>query len=238
MSRYGILNLTSNNAPYTYFDEIKERYYERLGVLYRRVLNEPKDREKGANEMIYVSECAHPSGVPVMLEKFQWALGAVLDEPGWADCEYIVRTNASTFINLELLDGALSRLPRRRCYAGSVVFGRLVSGTCIVISKDVARYLARAGISRYKESYDDVAISRLMDRRLIRMRDIPMCFFIDNAIHDMDTIRDALSRFALIRVKNDENRMLYDIDVWNKIASIKGIPLPGGAAPEGEAVSR
>ncbi len=226
VKRFGILNLTSNTPLYGYFDTIKEEYYKKLGILYKRILNEPKERETRCDELLYISECKHPSGVPVMFEKFQWALRLLLAQPEWADCEYIIRTNASTFINLELLENYLCMLPKRRCYAGAVQFGRFVSGTCIVLSMDLARYLSKVNIEKYKNSYDDVAISRLMDRRLVRMRDIPMKFFIDNVIHDENDIRDALEHFALIRVKNDADRMLYDIDVWKKIAEIKGIQKP------------
>jgi hypothetical protein len=39
-------------------------------------------------------------------------------------------------------------------------------------------------------------------------------------------VLDALERFPLLRVKNNNDRMLFDVDVWNKIAAAKGIPLP------------
>jgi inosine/xanthosine triphosphate pyrophosphatase family protein len=227
MEKYRILNLTANWAPYTSFDEIKKRYYEREGITYKNVFNEPRDREKNENEMLYISDCTDCSGRPVMLEKFLWALDLLQNEPGWDSCDFIIRTNSSTFINLEVLNKYIDELPKRRCYAGPVVINRWITGTCIVFSRDLVKYLAKIKVGKEKYGYDDVVLGRhYMRRRLIKMRNIPSYDFCDNKIHSISSIRDILATFPLVRVKNNADRMLYDIDIWNKIAEIKGLPVP------------
>jgi hypothetical protein len=130
-----------------------------------------KKVETRCDELLYISECKHPSGVPVMLKVPMGASVYYWPSRNGADCEYINQDECIDLINLELLENYLCILPKRRCYAGAVQFGRFVSGTCIVLSMDLARYLSKVNIEKYKNSYDDVAISRLMDRRLVRMRD-------------------------------------------------------------------
>lgn len=227
MVKYGIINLTHRAELYDYFDEIKLNYYQRGGVLFKYIYNEPKDRSKKDHEMVYVSDCSDPAGRPAMLEKFLWAIKELESDPAWADCDFIIRTNSSTFINLELLNKILDELPKRRCYAGPVFINRWISGTCIVFSCDVARYLAKIKPGKERYGYDDVVLGRnYMRRRLIKMRDIPIYDYCDNKIRSIETVGEILETFPLVRIRNNENRMLYDIDIWNKIAQVKGLTIP------------
>ena len=222
--RVGVLNLTANEALYDEFDDIKRRYYSRMGIPFRFVYNERIARAASSEEMIYVSDDPHDaSGVPVMLEKFMWALKCLLDTPPWSDCDYIIRTNASTFVNFESLEQFLPHLPARRCYAGSVAFHRMISGTAIVFSRDALLHLANLEIGSEKYRNDDVTLRDYMFKYGTRMRDLPMKHFIDNRIHSREEIEGVLAAFPLVRVRNSADRELYDLDIWRKIAEIRGI---------------
>jgi hypothetical protein len=227
MTKYGILNLTHKAELYNYFDEIKLHYYQRNGVLFKYIYNEPKDRPKNEYEMIYISDCTDISGRPAMLEKFIWAIRLLENQPEWDECDYFVRTNSSTFINLEVLNKYLDGLPKRRCYAGPIFINRWITGTCIVFSRDVVRYLAKIKVGKEKFDYDDVVIGRnYMRRRLIKMRNIPFYDHCDNRILSLSSIGEILLTYPFVRVRNNENRLLYDIDIWDKIAQLKGLPIP------------
>ncbi len=220
---YGIIVLTVRDEPYIHFDRIKHSYYRSRGVRFVDVLNEPELRATETHEMLYVSDCWHPSGIPVMLEKFQWALRALLADPSWNDVDYFVRTNSSTFVNIEEFELELDRLPRRRCYAGSIVDRRFISGTCIIISRDVAEWFSRAKISGYLNCHDDIGISRMMRRRLVGMRELPMAMFVRDDPGQLGELEEALRKYPLVRVRNNADRELFDKSIWNRIAEIKGI---------------
>jgi hypothetical protein len=225
MAKIGILNLTARTPPFAYFDEIKFNYYERAGVLFKYIYNEPEYRPMLDYEMLYISDCTHPAGIPAMLEKFLWALTQLLEDPIWKDCDYFIRSNASTFLNIEVLNSIIEELPRKRCYAGYLSFNRFVSGTCIIISRDVARYLVKIKPGKERYRYDDLAIRQYMGRRLMRMTGIPMKFYTENIIVETNTLEKDLSQYPLLRIKNDGDRLIYDYDIWHKISILKGIEL-------------
>lgn len=222
---YGIINLTSRGSLYSYFDKVKKRYYENRNVLFKYVFNEPNDRHHCDHEMVYKSDCTDISGRPVMLEKFLWALNVLLEVPEWRACDYIIRTNSSTFINLELLEPLLSLLPRKRCYAGKITFNRFVSGTCIIFSRDVVEYLQRIMPGKEKYDYDDLVIRRYMKKRLIRMRDIDMAYYDTSQELNEEKLIDDLKKYPLIRINNSVDRYKYDCEIWHKISEIKKVEL-------------
>ena len=216
--RYGIINLTSNVEPYIHFDQIKENYYRNYGVPYLKILNEPTPRLLADNELLYISGCVHSSGIPVMLEKFIWAIQKIQYMDVWKDLDFIVRTNASTFLNVKLLEKYLAALPKKRCYAGYIINKRFISGTCIVFSKDVVEKLAQSNVSEFLDCYDDIALSILADRMHLRMRSIPMVHYTNNSENQFKTIITDLKKYPLIRIKNDKDRLYYDNKLWDIIS--------------------
>lgn len=214
---YGVINLTSNMQPYVHFDSIKESYYKKRDIPYIKVFNEPEQRCVSQNEALYISDCKHPSGIPVMLEKFVWIASKLLETEEWKHINYFVRSNASTFLNLDLLENYIAALPKRRCYAGLIVNKRFVSGTCIIFSRDIIQKIASWDISGLLDIYDDVALSKIADTLRLRMRDIPMAFYDKNTETQFDSIRQALDSFPLIRIKNTKNREYYDTKLWELI---------------------
>jgi hypothetical protein len=220
---YGIINLTSIADPYAYFDMIKRNYYLSRGVRYIEVFNEEKEREKKDLELIYISKCNDEAGRPVMLEKFLWSLNELSKFPEWDDCDFIIRSNSSTFLNIEILEQILMNFPVKRCYAGHVNFNRFISGTCIIFSKDVVGYLKKIRPGKEKFSYDDLVIRKYMARRLIKMIPLDMKFYTENLPVDINELGEVLEHYPLIRIKNNGDRVKYDYDIWRKIAVLKNV---------------
>jgi hypothetical protein len=95
-----------------------------------------------------------------------------------------------------------------------------ISGTCSIFSKDVLVKLADnyQSVDYYRE--DDVVIGDILQRLNVPMTYIPQFNF-----HDSDTIpciEDVREKITChtIRVRNDYNRELIDISIWNMIAQI------------------
>lgn len=84
------------------------------------------------------------------------------------DFDYVVRTNLSSFWNLNNLLPLLELLPKSGYYGGVVPFDTFVSGTGIIISKDVAISLSQfvlpglSNNSQYSEVYEDVLIESIV----------------------------------------------------------------------------
>jgi hypothetical protein len=192
------------------------------GIPHCFAFSEPAERPKAHEDIIHLTDCTEST--PTLLERFLFALRELENDQEWRSCDYVVRANASTFVNLEILERYLRALPRKKCYAGFISFHRYVMGTCIVFSRDVADRLAQLepGPERFRS--DDVLLRDYMLSWGVPMRPIPMYFFLDDRIPSEEEIAKALSEYPLLRIKSRGDRELYDMDIWNKIAFIKRIP--------------
>lgn len=106
-------------------------------------------------------------GLEHLLEKtllaIDWAVGTYSPK-------YVVRTNTSSYWDIELLLAQLDTLPKRGCYAGFIGSwtdpnGReivYVSGSGIRFSADVASIITQMRVEDYKEYFDDVAIGKYL----------------------------------------------------------------------------
>ena len=218
-NKFGIVTLTQNSELYNRMDDIKREQY--AGRPHMFVYNEPKDRPTRDNDLIFRSRGVHPTGAPMMIEKFIYFLRNFIDRPQWADCSHIVRANASTFLNLPLLEAQIARLPRTGCYAGSIVFDSFVSGTCIVFSRDTAMSLVKS-YRRYlawqkRKKEDDLVIAKVMRWARTPMTNIPMTFLTDGAVPGDDEIESILQKYPLIRVRSERDRELTDIAIWESL---------------------
>jgi hypothetical protein len=215
---FGIITLTHRTALYDAFDGFKREQYAGLPHLF--VYNEPCDRPKHANDVIYLSAGVHPAGVPMMFEKFIHCLRTCIDTPEWDACSYIIRANASTYINLPVLREHLAALPATGCYAGSIIFNGLVSGTCIIFSRDAADALVRYSAKFNVTDNDDVVIARIMRHAGIAMTDLPMKLLVGNNIPADAELAEILARYPLIRIRNDADRGRTDVALWTALAKL------------------
>jgi hypothetical protein len=212
---FGIITLAHNTDLYNQMDDIKRVQFAELPHLF--VYNEPTDRPKNITDVIYLSAAEHPSGIPMMFRKFIYCLRNHIDSPAWDACSYIIRSNSSTFINLPILREYLSHLPATRCYAGSIMNNAMISGTCIVFSRDVVDIIIKYSKKFDFHEYDDVVISEIMKYSGIPMIDLPMKYFINNTIPTTNETEECLRQYPIIRVRNPQNRNLFDIATWRHL---------------------
>ena len=81
------------------------------------------------------------------------------------DFEYVIRTNISTFWNLRKLDRVLNRLPNKNCVAGQIQRS-FVTGTGIILSKDLVKYICSNKHKVKMNKCDDVELSQFFRRHL------------------------------------------------------------------------
>jgi hypothetical protein len=123
-----------------------------------------------SDELIFRSSFGWESILGNLIGGFDWALREM---PGW---NFIIRTNVSSYWNIEATLNLLNGLPTANLYAGNLVSAlntQFVAGDGIFLSRDVVSticenaHLIDAGV------IDDVAIGRLMNHLKIPVKHIP-----------------------------------------------------------------
>lgn len=154
---------------------------------------------------------------PHMIVKFLKGLRTVKVE----DYDYIVRVNASTYIQFPALFSCLEAWPR-----GGVVGGYLLkqqipavrlgsfqfaSGMCMIFSSDVARYLQELPLDLdvYKKSYDDVILGHLLLEKGFRLIHTPVVFHIG------DKLQPVKNGHMLYRVRHPDRK--NDVIIWREL---------------------
>ena len=126
--------------------------------------------EEHIDELIFDASFGWESILSNFVGGLEWAITAV---PGF---DFLIRTNVSSYWNLDATLQLRERLPRSELYAGNVVKAldtEFVAGDGIIFSRDVISticqktHLIDAGI------IDDVAIGRLMNEIQIPFTHIP-----------------------------------------------------------------
>jgi hypothetical protein len=214
--------LTYDNDLYNYFDNIKRKYLDHKKEEYYFVYNGTDHSKHALEEKTYnyFSDVSHPSGIPVMFDKFVDVIkSGLLDE-----YDYVIRVNSSTFINMDIIRNFLEDKPRSNIYAGFFHPNwHFVSGACIIFSRDVLQVLANNANRVNKNQEDDLAIADAM-----RWCNVPKTYLdrycFESHIQDThitvpddNTIAEAL-KYPQIRVRNNSNRELIDKGIWNSIA--------------------
>lgn len=219
--------LTYDNNLYNYFDSIKRKYLDQKKEDYYFVYNGTDHSKHALDEKSYnyFSDVSHPSGIPVMFDKFVDVIkSGLLDE-----YDYVIRANSSTFINMDVVRNFLKNSSRNNVYAGFFFPDwHFVSGACIIFSKDVLQALACNANRVNKHQEDDLAIADAMRSCNIPKTYIDRYCFESHiqdthiTVPDDNTIVQALS-YPQIRVRNNSDRDTIDKGIWNSISRILNI---------------
>jgi hypothetical protein len=164
---------------------------------------------------------------PHMFLKFKYALQNIFNSGQNPD--YILRCNATTFINFKGLANLFSRLPKEKLIAGPFIFATGISdidvycqGTNIIFSNDVAKRLAyddnmnHAAVTTYA---DDIAID-ILTRDYVYKQDLSL--FTARYVH-FNTVPKIYDLFIdaphiFYRVKNDcAQRTEIDLEIWKML---------------------
>lgn len=135
------------------------------------------------------------------------------------DFDYILRTNSSTYVNLEMLEEFAQRLPASSYYGGLI--GKsdgvsFASGTCALMSRDVASAIASDPDWEY-ELMDDVAIGRSVFRSGIKVRPINRIDILKQDDLKRLTAKGLSSTFV-VRCKSDGDRA-HDVIAMHQVHS-------------------
>ena len=175
----------------------------------------------------YVLETDSTDPKPYMFLKFKYALQMIFNSG--INPDFILRCNATTFINFKGLNSLFSRMPKEKLVAGPFLFATGIEnldvycqGTNIIFSNDVAKRLAydnNANDPAVLTYADDIAIDfltrdysykqdlSLFTAKYTHYRKIP-------AIYDL--VIDCTHVF--FRVKNDcPQRIEIDLEIWKML---------------------
>lgn len=215
--------LTHDQPLYNHFDSIKKKYLEKNNEDFIFVYNGTDNTKHNLknNTYNYYSEVVHPSGIPVMFEKFIDIINSGLLN----EYDFIIRVNSSTFIDLKQIRQHLKNKSENVYMGFFYPNWNFVSGACSIYSKDVLKELTENVhlVNKYQE--DDTAIGHLMHHLNIPKTFLDRACF-ESHIQDthitvppIDVIKQALT-MPQIRIRNNSNRELIDIGIWNIIADL------------------
>ena len=175
----------------------------------------------------YLLETDSTDAQPYMFLKFKYALQSIFNTGQNPD--YILRCNATTFINFKALANLFSRLPREKLIAGPFIFATgypsidvYCQGTNIIFSNDVAKRLAyddNVNHSAVTTSADDIAID-FLTRDYSYKQDLTL--FTARFVH-FNTVPKIYDLFidpthVFYRVKNNcAQRNEIDFEIWKML---------------------
>jgi hypothetical protein len=131
--------------------------------------------------------------------------------------DYLIRTNASSFFNIENMLKYLSNLPKEKFAIGFTLnipkYGNFLHGTSIIITKDISYYLYKFYNKYYNKIADDVIISLILKSQNIKLNildESQIQFLIDDNYDEKKPKFLTDDNILYYRIKNNKNR---DIDL-------------------------
>lgn len=236
--KFIILNLTVDCEPFREFDRIKRTYYRDKNVDFKFLYNGEEgcnftpDKEDVMYDIGLSDKYQHSldtipfynnAGIPMMLFKFL----EEIKKPEYDEYDYIVRTNSSTFINVDKLKNVLetAKIPSNS-YIGwpndNMPGISYMSGIMIVIPQQLRRIINATDVSSVAFHCDDVAIGIIaeqmcsaipynLDRSLI-------CSFVES---ENKVTEELIKNNLAIRIRRADLVRNNEVDkkVWQKIES-------------------
>ncbi len=131
--------------------------------------------------------------------------------------DYLIRTNVSSFFNIENMLKYLSNLPKEKFAIGYIlnipIHGNFLHGTSIIITKDISYYLYKFYNKYYNKIADDVIISLILKSQNIKLNildESQIQFLIDDNYDEKKPKFLKDDNILYYRIKNNKNR---DIDL-------------------------
>jgi hypothetical protein len=129
------------------------------------------------------------------------------------DYDYLIRTNASSFFNIENMLKYLSNLPKERFAIGFTlnipIHGNFLHGTSIIITKDISYYLYKYYNKNYLKIEDDVFISLILKSQNITLNildESQIQFLIDDNYDETKPFFLKNDNILYYRIKNNKDR--------------------------------
>lgn len=201
---------------------MRRQQMEKLGIHHLFLLDgiKPDDFELGPNDLwIEKNPAFDPKAMnPHMIVKFLKGLRAV----DLSKYDFIVRVNASTYIQFSELFSLLATWPRSAVAGGYLLTQgiqslrldrfQFVSGMCMIFSSDVAQYLQdlTLDLEIYTKSYDDVILSFMIKDIVKSWIHVPFIFYNGENLRMPRKINRPFHRVRHTDRKND-------ILVWREL---------------------
>jgi hypothetical protein len=133
------------------------------------------------------------------------------------DFDYILRTNATCYMNLPGLVNFIQELDSKFVYGGPVASGKaFVSGWGILLSQKGSEAIFEKDNFKYLKMYDDEAIGKILLSHGIKPTPIP--FLEIQSRQELEGLSDEyLKTFPFIRVKISENGVRTDDQIMSVI---------------------
>jgi len=206
-----VLIISSNDLPvYNKFKEISNNYYSLFPNIKHFYLEMKEDLKEDIIEIdnhIYVKgiECITPSMYIKTIKAIEYVNKKY-------DYEFLLRTNLSTFYHIYNTLNLIEKIPKKNFAGGIVLPWGVISGTGIIVSKDVSYILVKDFVIN-SITNEDNQITAVIERNNIHIRDIrlfgyDMQMLIDNNYNENYTFDE--NNTLSFRIKN-ENREYYDI---------------------------
>ena len=130
--------------------------------------------------------------------------------------DYIIRTNLSSFWNLNNLLKFKNYLPRQKMCCGHLPFNTFISGTGIIMSNDVSKKIASL-INTIANYNDDLYITNLLSKCKYKIQNIENAgFTIKYLVYDNNNvIPQDTNNILYYRIKNSDRNI--DIDMFKKL---------------------
>ena len=209
---------------------MRRRQLEHLGIPHLFLLDgvKPADFELGPHDLwIEKNPDFNPKAMnPHMTVKFLKGIKTV----DVSKYDYIVRVNASTYIQFSALFSLLEGWPRDAAAGGFLLTQgilalrldrfQFVSGMCMIFSSDVAQHLQGLPLDLdvYNKSYDDVILSFMIKEVVKSWIHVPFVFYTGDR---MKLPRQVEGPFHRVRHTDRAN----DILVWRELLRLGGLNL-------------
>jgi len=149
--------------------------------------------------------------------------------------DYLIKTNLSTFWNLNLIDNLLDKCPKEICYAGGhdlspfmiteplyqIIYTKLYSGVCTILTPDIIELFFK-NLAKFNFTLpDDISLGLFMTDVKCNTYTINERLYLeDYSILDSHIIQKEIDRgvqnnFVYYRVKNVNNREHTDLMIYN-----------------------
>lgn len=175
----------------------------------------------------YVLETESTEAKPYMFLKFKYALQNIFYSG--SNPNYILRSNATTFINFKGLPTLISRLPKEKLVAGPFIYATAHSdidvycqGTNIIFSGDVAKHIAfddNVNHPAVKMYADDIVLD-FLTRDNAYKQDLSLFTARYTHFKEIPKIYDLYidCNHVFFRVKNDcPQRTEIDLEIWKML---------------------
>ncbi len=212
MKRVIFLIISSHDSPiYDLMREMSRTYYQKMqpifGYDYFFLEHRDQDQEMEIEgDMMYAKGREHYYGI---LDKTQKAFRYINHH---LDYDIVIRTNLSSLWNFFTLYDFLDSLYDKGIATG-ICDQLCMSGTGIILSHDVCQTLCDTMI--YDESMTDDVIIRRNLERFMQVQPAPSSIRYDLIYGPNNVIPTNLQQFVYFRIKNELNRMEYDIPLFH-----------------------